>query len=117
MHHSVNDCASVPTHYVSDSADYCVTGVNLGRTGDARHKIFCFISSQLSHMNINYSLPSFQSSSAGNLPEGLAFARPNAVGPGATRTSFMRSTGFDTEAGGGGDGTHGTHADTGGMDI
>lgn len=92
-------------------------GVNLGRTGDARHKIFCFISSQLSHMDINYSLPSFQSSSAGNLPEGLAFARPNAVGPGATRTSFMRSTGFDTEAGGGGDGTHGTHADTGGMDI
>ncbi len=94
-----------------------MTGVNLGRTGDARHKIFCFISSQLSHMNINYSLPSFQSSSAGNLPEGLAFARPNAVGPGATRTSFMRSTGFNTEAGGGGDGTHGTHADTGGTDI
>lgn len=89
-------------------------GVNLGRTGDARHKIFCFISTQLSQMSIHYSLPSFQSSSAGNLPEGIAYARPNAVGPGATRTSFMRSTGFDTEAGGGGDGSHGN---TGGADF
>lgn len=89
------------------------TGVNLGRTGDARHKIFCFISTQLSQMNINYTLPAFQSSSS-NLPEGLAFARPNAIGPGATRTGFRRSTGFDADAGGGGDGSHGN---TGGYDM
>lgn len=81
-------------------------GVNLGRTGEARHKVFGFISTQLSEMNINYTLPAFQSS-ASSLPEGLAFARPNAIGPGATRTGFRRSTGFDPETGGGGDGSHG----------
>ena len=81
-------------------------GVNLGRTGEARHKVFGFISTQLSDMNINYTLPAFQSS-ASSLPEGLAFARPNAIGPGATRTGFRRSTGFDPETGGGGDGSHG----------
>lgn len=88
-------------------------GVDLGRTGEARHKIFGFISTQLSDMNINYTLPAFQSS-ANNLPEGLAFARPNAIGPGATRTGFRRSTGFDPETGGGGDGSHGN---TGAYDM
>lgn len=78
-------------------------GVNLGRTGEARHKIFIFISSQLSDLGVSYTLPSFRSASAHGGPEGMAFARPNAILPG--RSNFRRSQGFDTghtgDAGGG----------------
>ena len=54
-------------------------------------------------MGVDYTLPAFKSASSQNLPEGLPFARPNAIGPG--RGTYLRSHGFDTnglgDAGGG----------------
>ena len=81
----------------------CCIGVNLGRTGEARHKIFVFISGQLSELGVHYTLPSFKAAASEGLPDGMAFARPNAILPG--RSNFRRSHGFDTDhtgdAGGG----------------
>lgn len=66
----------------------------MGRTGEARHKIFVFISGQLSGLGVHYTLPSFKAASTHGLPDGMVFARPNAILPG--RSNFRRSQGFDT---------------------